>query len=146
MIFHVRGDDFFELFKSTKEKWWYYLSFKIRNQSKGFEALCGLWPQSQLKLIILGCLVPFNKQPSNNSKKSGFLWFFGYFSNYKRTQRKVQLCLTASFQLVKLTIFGIFINFCPIKNGLSGNTVSPQALCFQKPFLAFLINFCPLKM
>ena len=38
-----------------------------------------------------------------------------------------------------------------IKSDLSGNTVRSQALGFQKlaknwPFLALLINFCPLKM
>ena len=41
--------------------------------------------------------------------------------------------------------------FCPIKIDLSGNTVSPQASSFQRsrkngPFLALLMNFCPLKM
>ena len=44
-----------------------------------------------------------------------------------------------------------FPPICPIKTDLSGNTVWPQALSFQKtrqngPFLAYLINFCPLKM
>ena len=42
-------------------------------------------------------------------------------------------------------------NFCPIKTDLSGNTVWPQASGFQRlakldHFLAFFINFCPLKM
>ena len=47
--------------------------------------------------------------------------------------------------------FGISTNFWPIKIDLSGNTVWPQTSGFQKlakngPFLAFLINFFPLKM
>ena len=43
-------------------------------------------------------------------------------------------------------ILAFSVNFCPIKNNLSGNTVWPQASGFQKlakmngPFLAFLIN------
>ena len=42
-------------------------------------------------------------------------------------------------------------NFCTIKNDLSGNTVWLQGSGFQKlaqinQFLAFLMNFCQLKM
>ena len=39
-----------------------------------------------------------------------------------------------------------FSIFYPIKSDLSGNTVLPQALGFNGHFLAFLMNFCPLKM
>ena len=44
-----------------------------------------------------------------------------------------------------------FIKNYAIKSDMSGNTVWPQALGFQKlakmdHFWAFLINFCPLKM
>ena len=47
--------------------------------------------------------------------------------------------------------FGIFHQFLSYKTDLSGNSVWPQASGFQKlakmdHFLAFLINFCPLKM
>ena len=40
----------------------------------------------------------------------------------------------------------LYLNFCPIKSDLSGNTVWPQASCFQKfakigHFLAFFTNF-----
>ena len=48
-------------------------------------------------------------------------------------------------------ILAFSTNFCPIKTDLSGNSVWPKASGFQKfakmdHFLAFLINFCPLKM
>ena len=48
-------------------------------------------------------------------------------------------------------ILAFSTNFGPIKTDLSGNTVWPQASGFQKlvkmdHFVAFLINFCPLKM
>ena len=48
-------------------------------------------------------------------------------------------------------ILAFSINFGPIKTDLSGNTVWQQASGFQKlakmdHFLAFLINFRPLKM
>ena len=48
-------------------------------------------------------------------------------------------------------IFGIFTNFCRIESDLSSNTFWPQGSGFQKlaemdPFLAFLIDFCLLKM
>ena len=44
-------------------------------------------------------------------------------------------------------IFAFSTNFCHIKNDMSGNTVWPQAIGFQKiaKFLAFLTNFCPLE-
>ena len=47
--------------------------------------------------------------------------------------------------------FGIFYQYCPNQSDLSGNTVWPKALGFQKlakieHFFAFLINFCLLKM
>ena len=48
-------------------------------------------------------------------------------------------------------ILAFSTNFWPIKTDLSGNTVWPQASGFQKlakmdTFLAFLSNFCTLKM
>ena len=60
------------------------------------------------------------------------------------------------WKLLKMSHLNFWIlafstNFCPIKTDLSGNTVWPQASGFQKlakmdHFLAFLINFCPLRM
>ena len=48
-------------------------------------------------------------------------------------------------------ILAFSTNFWPTKTDLSGTSVWPEALGFQKtrqngPFYAFLINFCPLKM
>ena len=48
-------------------------------------------------------------------------------------------------------ILAFSTTFCPIKTDLSGNIFWPQASDFPKtrqngPFLAFLINFYPLKM
>ena len=52
--------------------------------------------------------------------------------------------------IVIFLILPFSINFCPTKTDLSGNTVWQQASGFQKlaklDFLAFLTNFCPLKM
>ena len=45
----------------------------------------------------------------------------------------------------KVLAFSAF--FCPLKSDLSGNFILPQASGFQYgPFLAFLINFCPVKL
>ena len=61
----------------------------------------------------------------------------------------LKITQNVSFEFFLILAFST--NFCPIKTDLSGNTVRPQASGFQKtrknePFLAFLINFCPLKM
>ena len=60
----------------------------------------------------------------------------------------LKITQTVAFEFL---ILAFSTNFCHIKTDLSGNTVWPQALGFQKlakmdHFLAFLINFCPLKM
>ena len=83
---------------------------------------------------------------------------FEHYVNFPICSRYVLFILTIS-QCWKITQnvaykffnLGISINFCPIKSDLSGNTVWPQASGFQKltkidHFLAFLMNFCQLKM
>ena len=45
---------------------------------------------------------------------------------------------------LNLWILAFSTNFCPIKTDLSGNTVWPQASCFQK--LAKMNNFWPFKL
>ena len=50
-----------------------------------------------------------------------------------------------------ISILAFSTNFCHITTDLSGNTIWPQASSCQKldktdDFLAFLMNFCSLKM
>ena len=64
---------------------------------------------------------------------------------------KTSSTLFENYSKCRILILALPTNFCPIKSDLSGNTVWPQDLGFQKlakmdHFLAFLINFCPLKM
>ena len=52
---------------------------------------------------------------------------------------------------LSLLILALSTNFCSIEIDLSGNTLLPQAPSFSKsrqigPFLAFLMNFCPIKL
>ena len=59
--------------------------------------------------------------------------------------------LFENYSKCPIWIFELSTNFCPIKIDMSGITVWLQASGFQKlakleHFLAFLINFCPLKM
>ena len=64
---------------------------------------------------------------------------------------QLPLCLkiiqNVAFEFLNI---GIFHQFCLLKVDLSGNTVWPQDLDFQKlvkiDFLSFLMNFCLLKM
>ena len=56
-----------------------------------------------------------------------------------------------NYSKCRIWILAFSTDFGPIKNDLYGNTVWPQASGFQKLakmdfFLAFLINFCLLKM
>ena len=62
---------------------------------------------------------------------------------------RLKITHTVAFEFLKFGIFHQFLSYQ--KTDLSGNTVRPQALGFEKlakmaHFLAFLNNFCPLKM
>ena len=101
--------------------------------------------------------------PSPPPNKLGFL-LFTYWKKLKRHfinkyPQNILPISSSSLQCLKITQniafefsnFGIFHQFWPIRTGLSGNTVWPQASGFQKlakldHFWHFLINFCPLKM
>ena len=51
---------------------------------------------------------------------------------------------------MNFSILAFSTNFWPIKTDMSGNSVWPQALGFQKlaklSIFGILMNFCPLKM
>ena len=68
------------------------------------------------------------------------LFSYTLFENYSKCRTRLKSFWILTFSTI----------FCPIKIDLSGNTVWPQDSGFQKlakmePFLAFLINFCPLN-
>ena len=81
-----------------------------------------------------------------------------FTSNFKGSQLAAQYIVPGAAQCLKITQnvsskflnFGFFYQFCRIEIDLSGNTVWPQSSDFQKhaklTILAFLMNFCPLKM
>ena len=87
-------------------------------------------------------------------------WMWKFEWKQSRNWQKCDFCFFCPvhivWKLLKMLHFNFWIfpfstNFCPIKIDLSGNTVWPQASGFKKtrqnwPFLAVLMNFCPLKM
>ena len=80
------------------------------------------------------------------------VWLFSLLHSVEKSIKKSHtILLYSKCRILNVSIKAFSTNFCLIKSYLSGNTVWLQASDFQKLakltiFLAFLVNFCPLKM
>ena len=103
---------------------WFFVIFYCIDFDLNFRAKIVKIQQFWLTLYVLPQIHEFwGENPNSNS---GF-WFF-----------------LISHLIWYFDILAFFTNFCPTESDLSGNTVLPQALCFQKSPIFGI--FCPLKM
>ena len=91
------------------------------------------------------------REPVEPARSAKQLFVNEFLGKYQMSQQVIIFWKLLKMSHLNFSILAFSTNFCPFKRYLSGFTVLLQVSGFQKlakidHFLAFLINYCPLKM